>query len=126
MTTWPVDVSDEQLASVAIEPKPGQLWRWVFSIGDAGSWLIQHVTTESRETFLAGGFSFIKRGELFTIVNVNDPGPTEMNLPKVDDNGLITFDPPKRWHVVLWNGLLCYFQHDWLGDGISELVKDVP
>lgn len=92
-------------------------------MGD-GSWLIQRVTTESRETFLAGEFGSIRRNDTFTIIVVDDKGPAEMILlPLVDEHGSVIFDVPKRWHVVLLQGALYYFRHDWFET--AKLVNGV-
>ena len=104
-----------------VELRPGQLWRWAFSHND-GTWPFQRVTTEGRHVWFAGGHIMMKRGDVFTMVTVNDPGPYQMNLPKINDIGQVVSDPPKRWHVVLVAKDLVWIDHEWLEQ--AELLVD--
>lgn len=114
--------SEETSGTILTDPVPGQLWVWCFEVQD-GSWPVQWVTTASRENPFAGNVEIIKRGNVFTVVAVDDPGPKDYDVPLLDSDGMLVTEPPKRWHVVLLKGVLCYMRHDWLS--VSELVNDV-
>lgn len=116
-----VTTSEPESPASDFNLKPGQLWRWNFLVND-GSWLFQRVSTEGRTSVFADGWHFMKRGDVFTVVTVDDPGPYDMRLPKVDDYGMVSYDPPKRWHVVLFQGTLLWFDHECFSQ--AELVTD--
>lgn len=96
-------------ATVA-EPVPGQMWRWTFTAGD-GSWMCEPVT-ESRRSDLTGGIVFVKRDDVFTVIMLDDPGPFEVPTT-VELNGCLVSRAHKRWHVVLLDGRLVWFEHEW-------------
>ena len=103
------------------EPRPGQLWRWVFDVNGDGWWIVSRVTEQGR-TQLLGSYMTLKLGDLVTVVTLNDPGPYQsLNL---DEYGLIA--PRKRWHVALLNDALIWVEDAWFDDAnIIELVRDV-
>ena len=65
----------------------------------------------------------MKRGDVFTMITVNDTGPYQMNLARVNDIGQIVVDPVKRWHVVLVAKDLVWVDHTWLEQ--AQLIVDV-
>lgn len=105
------------------DPKPGQLWRWMFALGE-GWWPMQPVTSEGRISPAVAGFIFLKSGDVFTVVTLDDPGPYELHVPSLDNYYKpASMSPFKRWHVVLVGDKLVWFSHALFAQ--AELLSDV-
>lgn len=89
---------------------PGQLWCWAFDVGD-GSWWCQRVTERARETFDTNG-TFISRGDIITIINVDDTGPHTSAYAALD-NAAGAGLAHKRWHVALVRHTLVWMEDHW-------------
>lgn len=113
-------------AAVATKLRPGQLWRWDFDVGKddttKGWWPANRVTTEGRYT-LSTAFVIIKYGDLFTIVTVDDSGPYDIRVPSFEDDGSMRYPTPKTYFVALHDGVLVWFEHNWLEQ--CKLIQDV-
>jgi len=109
------------------ELRPGQLWQWNFSFGD-GTWWFTPVTEAGRTTPDWGRRVTMKRGDMFTLVTLDDPGPYELpTMPTFDDAGNILpameIKLRARYDVVLVGDTLVWFEHDNFEH--SELLTDV-
>lgn len=112
------------------DPIPGQMY--VFKgIVKVHTWLITYVTEEGRTELIGGRHSFIKTGDLYIIVTLNDEGPYDgPDLGKfssqVDPDGFARMiyanKKRKRWHVALLHDALFWLDHELLS--FSELVSD--
>ena len=85
--------------------------------------MFQRVTTVGRDQF-DSSVDIACKGDLFTVMVVDDPGPYEVPDFKFDENGGMVTPTRHRWHVVLLRDTLYWFRHDWFET--SELLCDVP
>jgi hypothetical protein len=70
----------------------------------------------------------LKRGDVFTVVSLDDPGPYQLpvRLPITDADGWDNFETaavPFRWHVVLIRDALVWIDHT--SFECAELLRDV-
>jgi hypothetical protein len=105
-----------------VDLRPGQLWEWCFTAGADGWWMFTCVTAEGRNSFVASSIVTLVRGEVFTVVSLDDPGP--MQLPELSI-GIpeAYYDPPKRWHVALKGDKLFWIDHAYFDQ--AKLLRDV-
>ena len=108
--------------SVGRELVPGQLWQWQFGVGD-GWWASQKVT-EAGRYMNDLGYETMKRGDVFTVVTLDDPGPYQLpQINGLNDIGQYVTQPKKLWHVVLFKDALIWMEHDHFEQAI--LLRDV-
>ena len=102
-------------------PVPGHLY--VFT-GLAGRrWLVQAVTQTAREDEFDMQHSTINVGDTFMIIVVDDEGPRKLFITELDEFGRVRSTPnTKRWHVMLLNGVMYWFDHVLLQ--FSNLVSE--
>ena len=113
--------SKERQNTPAVEP--GQAWTWQFSV-ETGSWPAQIVTERARHVAFSSGFIMLQRDDVFTIICVDDPGPARLPVIPVETDFTSLIPPAtKRWHVVLVQGVLVWFEHDWFLH--SELLHEL-
>ncbi len=122
-----VDVPAIDVGKLRASLKPGQMWRWEFAVGEGdarGWWPATRVTSEGRHSFVVATH-FVKYGDTFTIVTVDDEGPYDLmgTVPTLDENGLVQSPPVKTYFVALHNGVLVWFEHEWLEQ--CKLIQDV-
>lgn len=112
-----------QPTSVSVNLRPGQLWRWKFSVGE-GQWPTARVSDCARNEFTGSPFVLFKRDDVFTVVTLDDAGPYYVYLQSMADAHLEygVIQTPRRWHVVLLNDALVWFEHPWFEQ--AELVTD--
>jgi hypothetical protein len=93
-----------------------------FKVGMSG-WPIEYVTEERRHNLVGNAAGFLRDGQIFTIVIVDDPGPFDFPFVKVQDvDGIIRHSDgsdykqvkPKRWHVALLGDRLFWLNHELL------------
>lgn len=99
-----------------INVAPGQLWLWDFSVAEG--WWPLDIVTEARRIGYDAQNTIIRRGDVFTVVTTNDPGPFEMMT--VDEHGNWA---TQRWHVVIVHDKLVWMRHD--DFRVAKLLKDV-
>lgn len=85
--------------------------------------MFQRVTTAGRDQ-VDSSVDIACKGDLFTVMVVDDPGPYEVPDFRLDENGGMVTSTRHRWHVVLLRDTLYWFRHDWFET--SELLADVP
>ena len=93
--------------------KVGQLWRWAFTVLKDGAWMLQRVSSEARHSMGTVSPVFIHRGDVFTVVTVDDPGPALFYGSYQHS----------RYHVVLLGGALVWMKHS--DFDAAELLQDV-
>ncbi len=106
---------------------PGQLWSWVFNVGD-GTWHFEVITREARESFVfVISHLVLHRGQQFIVIATDDPGQTPMpgsDMPRYDEFGSANIDFQfKRWHVAMHKEKLFWIEHTWFEH--AELLNDV-
>ena len=102
--------------------RPGQLWRWDFAVGDDGWRMLELVSEERRTGLVTPNTVFLRRGTVFTVIVVDDPGPFDPNFGVVTGR-LAVHDDPRTvqalwtpeptapcWHVVLVDGQLAWMK----------------
>lgn len=110
--------------------RPGQLWRWTFSVGD-GSWLFENVSEERRRdaphSWSGNNSTIVHTSDLFTVISVDDPGPcvhpqldTVINVDSCNYVLEKLIKPPARWHVAMLFGTLVWIEHHWFNE--AELI----
>jgi hypothetical protein len=118
-----------QIVAKPIPPlKAGQLWLWDFSFTtkkadkDEGWWLAMRVTDEGRNCYSNAAIQ-LKRGDVFTVVTVDDPGPYRLLTAPIHFNDGWETYPAPRYHVVILGESLLWFQHDWFE--VCKLLADM-
>lgn len=75
------------------------------------SWFpLQQVSQAARDSWLVDSREFIRLGESFTIIMVDDEGPFKLIDPEFQDVQCNN----RRYHVVLFNGKLVWIWQDWM------------
>jgi len=89
--------------------------------------MIEFVTQERRHSIMGARHGMIRRGQVFTIVTVNDYGPYDLpSFPTVDGRGGLLpakrTARDKRWHTALLGDTLFWLDHELFQ--FSKLVAD--
>lgn len=96
--------------NIIADPVPGQMYAWEFEVLN-GDWFIEYVTDVRRQQTFGGRNGLIKRGDLFTIITLDDPGPQQ--LPEYNEHGVPTV-VKMRFHTALLHDSLFWIEHSFL------------